>query len=92
MRFDKTERILRALANKTSIAIVSAILKYGEACACELVPALNMSQPLVTTYLRKLYFAGILKKREHWRYAFYSINEDYRALLTRLPIISQSTE
>ena len=83
------ERIIKALANKVSLAIIAAILEHGEACACELEPALKMAQPLVTTYLRRLYNAGILRKREQWRYTYYSINEDFRKLLLDSPFFSQ---
>lgn len=83
---------MKALANKISLAIISAILKYGEACACELEPALSIAQPLVTTYLRKLYVVGLLAKREQWRYTYYSINEKYLKFLKNLPIFASLTQ
>lgn len=80
--YENIEKIMKVLANKTSLAIISAILKHGEACACELEPALGIGQPLVTTYLRKLYVADILGKREEWRFTYYFIRDEYKELLS----------
>lgn len=87
-KYEGVETILKALSNKISLAILAAIIKHGEACACELEPALNMAQPLVTTYLRKLYIAGILKKREQWRYTYYSVNEEFMKTVSGMPFFS----
>lgn len=83
-RYEIMERVMKALSNKTSLAVVEAILKNGEACACELEPALGVTQPVVTNYLRRLYIAGILRKREQWRYTFYSVSEDIKDMLSDL--------
>lgn len=82
--YERIEQIMKALANKTSLAILSALLKHGEACACELEPALGIGQPLVTTYLRKLYIADILGKREEWRFTYYFIREEYKDFLVSM--------
>jgi ArsR family transcriptional regulator len=86
--FEGMERILRVLANKTSLAILYAVYDNEEACACELEPALKLDQPPITNYLRKLYLAGILKKREQWRYTFYSVSDEYRDFVSKLRINS----
>lgn len=88
--YEGIEKVMRALANKTSLAILHAIQTNGEACACELEPALKLTQPLVTTHLRKLYLAGILKKRDQWRYTFYSISEHFKDLIPKIMLIAES--
>ncbi|MGC8497336.1 MAG: ArsR/SmtB family transcription factor [Thermoplasmata archaeon] len=75
--FERGERITEALANKARLAILYALEKYGELCACDIIPALKMAQPTITLHLQKLYNAGILKKREEWKYTYYSINNEY---------------
>lgn len=89
-RYEGTEKIIKILANKTSLAVLSLIIEHDEACACELEPALGITQPVVTSYLRKLYLAGILKKREQWRYSFYSIREEYKEFLSELLSLTKS--
>ncbi len=81
-QFEKKERMMAALANKNRIAIIYAILKYGELCACDLSPAIGLSQPAVTLHLQKLYNAGILKKREKGKFTYFYINDDERALIS----------
>ena len=82
--FQKLEELLSILSNKTRLAILSVALEHKSVCACELQPALGLEQPTVTTHLQKLYAAGILEKKNEWRYTFYSIKNDYRSLIKRV--------
>lgn len=77
-RFTKTAVMMTSLASRVRIAIVNAILEYDELCTCELEAATGLSQPTITAHLHKLQNAGILNRRENWKYAYYSINEVYR--------------
>ncbi|MCL4335705.1 MAG: metalloregulator ArsR/SmtB family transcription factor [Candidatus Thermoplasmatota archaeon] len=79
--YEEISELLGVLANKTRIAILSILLKYESVCACELQPALGMLQPTVTTHLQKLYSAGLLNKKNVWRYTYYSIRKEYKELL-----------
>ncbi|MGC8608615.1 MAG: ArsR/SmtB family transcription factor [Thermoplasmata archaeon] len=81
-QFEKKERVMAALANKNRIAILYAILKYGELCACDLSPSIGLSQPAVTLHLQKLYNAGILKKREKGKFTYFYINDDDRSIIS----------
>ncbi|MGC8934623.1 MAG: ArsR/SmtB family transcription factor [Thermoproteota archaeon] len=79
--FENLERIVDALASKTRLAILAILLNYGEACTCDLTSALNVAQPTVTIHLQKLYDAGLIEKRESWRYTYYSISKKYAPLI-----------
>ena len=79
--YEEISELLGVLANKTRIAILSILLKYESVCACELQPALGMLQPTVTTHLQKLYSAGLLNKKNVWRYTYYSVRKEYKELL-----------
>lgn len=79
--YRKLEELLGALSNKTRLTILSIILEHESVCACELQPALRLEQPTVTTHLQKLYTAGVLERRNEWRYTLYSIREEYRDFL-----------
>lgn len=74
-------RVLNVLGNKTRIAILAAMEKYGEVCACELLPSLGLPQPTITTHLRKMYDIGLLEHNEVWKYSYYSISPKYEALV-----------
>jgi ArsR family transcriptional regulator len=81
-KYDEVSRILSALGNRTRIAILQIMTKYHEVCACELQPALGMSQPTVTTHLRKMYDIGLLKQKERWKFSYYSIDPKYRTFVS----------
>ncbi len=82
MDFERLEEITSAMSNKTRLAILSILLKYDEVCACELEYALHMQQSTVTSHLIKLYNFGILKKREDWKFTYYSLNEKFRSFVS----------
>ncbi len=90
--FEEMSEVLGAIANKARIAIIESVLKYGEVCTCELESATDMAQPTVTAHLRKLYRAGVLKKREEWKYTYYSLNDAYRPLVLRILELKTETE
>ncbi|MEM3482538.1 MAG: metalloregulator ArsR/SmtB family transcription factor [Thermoplasmata archaeon] len=79
--FEKMEEILKTLSNKTRLSILSICLKYNEVCACELESALNIPQSTITTHLLKLYRSGILRKKEEWKFTYYSIDEKFIPLI-----------
>ncbi|PYB67958.1 ArsR family transcriptional regulator [Thermoplasma sp. Kam2015] len=79
--YEGSERILEALASKVRLAILDLMIQYDEVCTCELVPALNLSQPTITVHLNKLYDAGIIEKREIKKFTFYHIRPKYRELV-----------
>jgi len=82
MDFERLEGITGVISNKTRLAILSILMKYDEVCACELENALHMQQSTVTSHLIKLYSFGILKKREEWKFTYYSLNEKFRPFVS----------
>ncbi|EQD42504.1 ArsR family transcriptional regulator, partial [mine drainage metagenome] len=79
-QFEKLGEVLGVLSNKTRLAIITIALEHGSVCACRLQESLGLPQPTVTVHLQKLYSAGLLRKREAWRYTYYSIKEEYGTL------------
>ena len=57
--------VFKALADPVRLRLLSLIASHpnGEACACELVPACNVSQPTVSHHLKALRDAGLLTSR-----------------------------
>lgn len=69
-RFKST--VFHALADPIRLEIV-AYLRDGEKCVCEIVPHLNLIQPLVSRHLKILKDAGIVRCRKDGTKRMYSI-------------------
>jgi ArsR family transcriptional regulator len=73
----------RTIADPTRLRLISLLASSpdGEACVCDLVEPLGLSQPTVSHHLKLLYEAGLLgrEKRGLWVY--------YRLIPERLQIL-----
>lgn len=69
-RFKST--VFHALSDPIRLEIL-AYLHDGEKCVCEIVPHLNLIQPLVSRHLKILKDAGIVHCRKDGTKRFYSI-------------------
>jgi ArsR family transcriptional regulator len=73
----------RAVADPTRLRLISLLASSpdGEACVCDLVEPLGLSQPTVSHHLKLLFEAGLLarEKRGLWVY--------YRLLPERLQLL-----
>jgi DNA-binding transcriptional ArsR family regulator len=69
-RFKAT--IFGALSDPIRIEIIN-FLRQGEKCVCEIVPHLNLIQPLVSRHLKILKDAGMVKCRKDSTKRMYSI-------------------
>ena len=68
-RFKST--VFHALSDPIRLEIID-YLKDGEKCVCEIVPHLNLIQPLVSRHLKILRDAGIIKCRKDGTKRLYS--------------------
>lgn len=70
-----TATLFRALSDPTRVKIVNLLSQSEEpVCVCELVPAVEVSQPTVSHHLKKLTDAGLLEREERGKWAFYSLS------------------
>ena len=70
-----TATLFRALSDPTRVRIVNLLSQSEEpVCVCELVPAVELSQPTVSHHLKKLTDAGLLEREERGKWAFYSLS------------------
>lgn len=68
------ERLLRTLADRHRIKIVSLLVAAGRPlCVCELVPALKIKQPTVSYHLKQLTEAGILERERRGTFVYYRL-------------------
>jgi DNA-binding transcriptional ArsR family regulator len=73
---DNQNRFKAAVFNAFSDPIrleIVAYLRDGEKCVCEIVPHLNLIQPLVSRHLKILKDAGIVRCRKDGTKRMYSI-------------------
>ena len=69
-RFKST--VFNALADPIRLEILS-FLRDGEKCVCEIVPQLNLIQPLVSRHLKILKDTGMVRCRKDGTKRMYSI-------------------
>ncbi|MCW3981858.1 MAG: metalloregulator ArsR/SmtB family transcription factor [Candidatus Bathyarchaeota archaeon] len=67
-------KIFKALADPIRLQILD-LLQEGEKCVCEIVPALGVSQPLVSRHLKILKTRGLITDRKDGNRRIYSVTE-----------------
>ncbi|MGC2062463.1 MAG: metalloregulator ArsR/SmtB family transcription factor [Thermodesulfovibrionales bacterium] len=66
--------IFKALSEEIRLRIIK-LLEGGELCVCDIVCALDMSQPKISFHLNALKEAGFIKDRKQGRWTHYSLDE-----------------
>ena len=69
---DSLYRLFKALADKTRIKILK-LLNIHELCVCEIMVALQLTQPTVSHHLGILEGAKLIKKRKKGKWSFYRL-------------------
>ncbi len=69
---DKQSRFFKALADATRLRILK-LLEVREMCVCEVMVALDLTQPTASHHLGLLENAGFVKGRKEGRWVFYSL-------------------
>jgi ArsR family transcriptional regulator len=77
--------IFKALSEETRLRILK-LLENGELCVCDLVAALDMSQPKVSFHLNVLRGAGLVKDRRQGKWTHYRV--DTADMFRRMLILS----
>ena len=65
-------RLFKALADKTRLKILS-LLDIREMCVCEIMVALNLTQPTASHHLGILETVELVKDRREGKWVFYSL-------------------
>ena len=65
-------RFFKAFADEKRLRILS-LLQVREMCVCELMVALELTQPTASHHLQILEYSGLVKRRKEGKWAFYSI-------------------
>jgi len=67
-------KIFKALSDPMRLKILD-FLRDGEKCVCEIVPHVNLIQPVVSRHLKILKDCGILRDRKDGNRRLYSITD-----------------
>ncbi|WP_337059943.1 ArsR/SmtB family transcription factor [Kineococcus sp. G2] len=68
-------RTLKAIADPARLRLLSLVAAHegGEACVCDLVEPLGLSQPTVSHHLKVLVDAGLLTRDKRGVWAYYAV-------------------
>jgi len=69
---DKQSRFFKALADETRLRILK-LLEVREMCVCEVMVALDLTQPTASHHLGLLENAGFVKGRKEGKWVFYRV-------------------
>jgi ArsR family transcriptional regulator len=69
------EAVLKALADRHRLRIVSLLLGAGgeAVCVCEIQPLLGLSQGTVSHHLKQLLEAGVITRETRGTYSYFSL-------------------
>jgi ArsR family transcriptional regulator, arsenate/arsenite/antimonite-responsive transcriptional repressor len=77
-------RRFKALGDPTRVRLLSMIAAQPEreACICDLVEPVGLSQPTVSHHMKQLVDAGLVTREQRGRWAYYRVVEDTLAALS----------
>jgi ArsR family transcriptional regulator, arsenate/arsenite/antimonite-responsive transcriptional repressor len=72
---DQLARTLKALADTTRLRLLSIVAAHdnGEACVCELIDPVGLSQGTVSHHMKILVEAGFLTREQRGKWAYYAV-------------------
>ncbi|KPA95581.1 MULTISPECIES: metalloregulator ArsR/SmtB family transcription factor [Pseudomonas] len=71
--------VFKNLADETRARATLLIAKLGELCVCELMCALDDSQPKISRHLAQLRSSGLLLDRRQGQWVYYRLNPELPA-------------
>lgn len=72
-------KVFKCFADETRARAILLILAHGELCVCELMCALDESQPKISRHLAQLRGAGLLLDRRQGQWVYYRLNPELPA-------------
>ncbi|GAA3610492.1 ArsR/SmtB family transcription factor [Microlunatus ginsengisoli] len=71
-------QMFKALGDSTRVKLVSLIAAAdgAEACVCDLLEHVQLSQPTVSHHLKQLVDAGLISREQRGKWAYYSIQSE----------------
>ena len=78
---EEAAALFAALADRTRLRILHALMRADELCVCDVAHVLGMSVASASHHLRKLRELKILKHRNDGKMAYYSLRDRFAAEL-----------
>src|SRR5690606_35086356 len=77
-------RTFKALGDPTRVRLLSLIAAQPdrEACVCDLVEPVGLSQPTVSHHMKQLVDAGLVTREQRGRWAYYRLVEETLTVLS----------
>ena len=78
-------RMFKALGDPTRVRLLSLIAAHPEreACICDLIEPVGLSQPTVSHHMKQLVDAGLVVREQRGRWAFYRLVDGTLTSLSR---------
>jgi ArsR family transcriptional regulator len=75
---EQLARAFKALGDPSRVKLLSVIAAAGggEACVCDLLASVSLSQPTVSHHLKILVDAGLLSREQRGKWAYYRVDQD----------------
>jgi ArsR family transcriptional regulator len=87
---DATAELFRALGDPARVRILNVLATSKEpVCVCNLIDPLGLSQPTVSHHLKKLVDAGLLRREQRSKWAYFSLES---AAVARLASVADLTQ
>lgn len=71
--------VFKSLSDETRLRATLLVAEHGELCVCELMCALEESQPKISRHLAQLRSIGLLLDRRQGQWVYYRLNPDLPA-------------
>lgn len=69
------DTLFAALAHPLRLRALLLLQREGELCVCELIHALDVSQPMISRHLAQLRQAGLVKDRRQGQWIYYRLHD-----------------
>lgn len=76
--------VFKSLADETRARATLLIASQGELCVCELMCAINESQPKISRHLAQLRNNGLLLDRRQGQWVYYRLNPELPAWVNEM--------
>jgi ArsR family transcriptional regulator len=72
---EQLARAFKALGDPTRVRLLSLIAAHdgAEACVCDLIDPVGLSQPTVSHHLKQLVDAGLVSREQRGKWAYYRL-------------------
>jgi len=83
-----TNTFFSALANEIRLRVLTLLQSQGELCVCELIHAVDLSQPMISRHLALLRADGLVETRRAGQWMYYRLHPEMPAWASEVLMIT----